>query len=146
MKPGTPLRVSLVASSGVFVAALLAVLFHQNTFNGHTLTPMEQLPAALLIATLFSAMALLGTWLGLRNGPHVTYLAGLVGALIYLAATILANSLIHTAPRTVTIPSQEAAYESLKILVMGVVWGTGAPYLIALLTRRFKFVYRKKIP
>ena len=53
----TPLKVSLVASSGVFLAALLAVLFHHNTINGRTLTPLEQLPAALAAATLFSALS-----------------------------------------------------------------------------------------
>jgi len=75
----TPLKVSLVASSGVFLAALLAVLFHHNTINGRTLTPLEQLPAALAAATLFSALSLLGTWLGLRNARQVTYLAAMVG-------------------------------------------------------------------
>ena len=64
----TPFRVSLVAASGVFFAALLAGLLHHDTFNGHTLTPLEELPTAFVLAVIFSALALLGTWLGTRRG------------------------------------------------------------------------------
>src|SRR5689334_5256128 len=120
--PGTAqsLKASLVASSGVFLAALLAVLFHHNTVNGRTLTPLEQLPAALAAAVLFSALYLLGTWLGLRNARHVTYPGAVVGMVIYLAATFFANSLIHTAPQTVTVPSPQAARLARDALVVGV--------------------------
>lgn len=48
----TPFKVSLVAACGVFVAALLSALFHQDTINGHTQTPLEQLPTALVMAVI----------------------------------------------------------------------------------------------
>lgn len=134
-----PLKAALVASAGVFLASLLAAVFHDATINGRALTPLEQLPSALIGATIFSALALLGTWLGLRSGRHVTYLAGIAVSVAYVAATFLANSLFHVSPQTVTIPSHQAAIHGLQVLLMGMVWGIGAPYLIALLVRRLKF-------
>src|SRR6266404_410328 len=93
----TPFKVSLVAACGVFLAALLAALFHHNTINGHTLTPLEQLPEALVLAVTFSALALLGAWLGMRRGniQYLTYRAGLTVALLYVAASFLANTIIY---------------------------------------------------
>jgi hypothetical protein len=135
-----PLRVSLVAACGVFLAALLAGLFHGDSINGHILTPLEELPMALIAAIMSSALALLGTWLGMRRGSihHLTYRAGLAVASIYAVATFLANATIHTSPQTVTFPSHEANIQGLKVLIIGVLWGTGAPYAIALLVNRFK--------
>src|SRR5258707_11065487 len=137
----TPFRVSLVAACGVFLAALLAALFHHNTINGHTLTPLEQLPEALVLAVTFSALALLGAWLGMRRGniQYLTYRAGLTVALLYVAASFLANTIIYTAPQTVTFPSHEANVQGLEVGLIGLLWGIGAPYAIALLSRRFKF-------
>lgn len=135
----TPFKVSLAVSSVVFPAALLAVLFHRNTINGHTLTPMEQLPSALVAAVFFSALALLGTWLGLRKARHVTYLAGMAGAAIYLALTFVAGSIQYSGPQTVTVPSDQAVYLGMKMLALCLVWGIGVPYLVTLLTRRFRF-------
>jgi LytS/YehU family sensor histidine kinase len=137
----TPFSVSLVAACGVFVAALLAALLHHNTINGHTLTPLEQLPEALVLAVMFSAFALLGTWLGMRRGTiqHLTYRTGLIVALLYVAASFLANALIYTAPQTVTFPSHEANVQGVEVMLIGMLWGIGTPYTIALLVRRFKF-------
>jgi hypothetical protein len=138
----TPFTVSLVAACCVFLAALLAAFFHQNTINGHTLTPLEQLPISLVIAALFSGLALLGTWLGMRRGriEHLTYRAGLAVALLYVAASYLANATGDTAPRTEIIPSHEASVHGLQVLAIGVLWGIGAPYVIALLVRQVKFL------
>ena len=134
---------SLVAASGVFTAALLAALLHRNTFNGHVLTPLEQLPTALVIALIGSVCALLGTWVGLRRG-HIhplTYRAGLLVALIFVVASFLANE-IFAAPRTVTIPSHEANVLGLEVLLISLVWGIGAPFGIALLVKRIRLVGR----
>jgi hypothetical protein len=136
----TPLRVSLVAASVVFLAALLAGLFHGDSINGHILTPLEELPLALIVAILFSALAVLGTWLGMRRASlqHLSCRSGLALALLYVAATFVANATIHAAPRTEVIPSHEATIQGLKDLIFIALWGIGAPYLIALLFRRFK--------
>ena len=72
----------------------------------------------------------------------MTYLAAMVGTVIYLATTFLANSLIYTTPQTVTVPSPQAAKLARDALVIGVVWGAGAPYLIALVT----VMLRRKTP
>jgi hypothetical protein len=140
----TPFRVSLVAASGVFFAALLAGLLHHDTINGHTLTPLEELPTALVLAVIFSALALLGTWLATRRGnlQQLTYRTGLAVALLYVVATFLANAFIYTAPQTVTFPSQEANILGLEVLLIGTLWGIGAPYALALLVSRFSFFRR----
>jgi hypothetical protein len=137
----TPFRVSLVAACAIFSTALLAAIFRHDTINGHVLTPLEQLPTALILATIFAALALLGTWLGLRRGniQQLTYRAGLTIALLYVVASILANA-IHSSPRTVTFPSHEADIMGLEVLVIGTLWGTGAPCVIALLVSRFRFL------
>jgi LytS/YehU family sensor histidine kinase len=38
------------------------------SFNGHTLTPLKELPTGFVLAVIFSVLALLGTWLGTRRG------------------------------------------------------------------------------
>ena len=134
----SPLMVSLGASSGVFLAALLAGLFHNGVINGHTLTPLELLPSALVAATFFAGLALLGVWLALRRAQRATYLAGMAVSVVYVATTILANTLIHTSPQKVSIPSQQAAVQGLELLLVGTLWGLGAPYLIARLVGRVK--------
>ena len=138
----TPFKVSLVASCGVFFAALLTTLLRNDTVNGHVLTPLEQLPTALVLAVLFSVLALLGTWLGLRRSSvqHLTYRAGLAIASLYVVATILANAISHGAPQTVTLPSHEANVQLVKTLLIGTLWGIGAPYAISLLIRKFKLL------
>ncbi len=132
------LKASLVTSCGVFVAALLGMLFHHNVVHGRVLTPLEQLPMALIGATFFSGLAWLGTWLGLRHAKarHASPLAGLVVAVVYIVASLLANALIVMAPRTVTVPSREANFDALEGLLIAALWGIGAPYLIALLVGR----------
>jgi hypothetical protein len=137
----TPIMVSVVAACCVFVVALLAALFHHNKVNGHVLTPLEQLPEALILAVIFSALALLGTWLGMRRGKiqHLTYRAGLAVALLYLVASFLVNTSIHTAPQTVTIPSHEFDVQGRKVMLIGLLWGIGVPYAMALVVRRFRF-------
>jgi hypothetical protein len=136
----TPLRVSLVAASVVFFAALLAGLFHGDSINGHILTPLEELPMALIVAILSSALALLGAWLGMRRASiqNLSYVSGLAVAFLYLAATFVANATIPAAPRTEVIPSHEATLQGVKDLIFVALWGIGAPYVIALLVRRFK--------
>jgi hypothetical protein len=133
--------VSVVAACGVFVAALLAAVFHHNIVNGHVLTPLEQLPEALILAVIFAVLALLGTWLGMRRGKiqRLTYRAGLAVAVLYLVASFLVNISIHTAPQTVTIPSHEADVHGLNMMLLGLLWGIGVPYGIALVVRRFNF-------
>jgi len=140
----SPFRVSLVAAGGVFFAALFAGLLHHDTMNGHTLTPLEELPAAIVLAVIFSALALLGTWLGTRRGnlQQLTYGTGLAVALFYVLATFLANAFIYTAPQTVTFPSQQANILDLEVLLIGTLWGIGAPYALALLVSRLSF-FRK---
>jgi hypothetical protein len=138
----TPFKVSLVASCGVFFAALLSTLLRHDTINGHTLTPLEQLPTALVLAVIFSVLALLGTWLGLRGSSvqHLTYRAGLAVALLYIIATFLGNVTFQGEPQTVTFPSHEATVQGVEILLIGTLWGIGAPYAISLLVRRFRFL------
>jgi hypothetical protein len=137
----TPFRVSLVAACGVFFAALLAALFHHNSINGRTLTPFEQIPEALVLAVMASALALIGTWLGTRRGgiQHLTYRTGLAVAFLYVVITFLANASLSTAPRTVTFPSHEANIQGLEVLSIGTLWGTFAPYVISLLVSRIRF-------
>jgi hypothetical protein len=143
----TPFRVSLVAACGVFLAALLAALLHHNTINGRVLTPLEQLPDAIFIAILFSGLGLLGTWLGMRRGKieYLTYRAGLAVALLYIAASCLGNATIYTAPQTVTFPSHEANIQGLEVLLIGTLWGIGAPYTIALVVSRFKLFAKSNV-
>jgi hypothetical protein len=131
--------VSLVAAFAVFLGPLIEGPLRHDSVNGHTLTPLEQLPTALLLSVTAAGLALLGTWLGLRrvNIQRFPYHAGLAVAFLYVVATLLAGSLTHSAPRTVTFPSHEANILGLEVLVIGVLWGIGAPYLIALLLRRF---------
>ena|ERR1700675_891363 len=138
----TPFKVSLVAACGVFLAALLTVLLHHDTINGHTLTPLEQLPTAIVAAVVFSALALFGTWLGMRrnSSQHLTYRAGIAIALLYAVTTFVANAITQGAPRTVTFPSHDANVLGVEVLLIGTLWGIGAPYVIALLVSRFKFL------
>jgi hypothetical protein len=140
----TPFRISLVAASCVFVAALLAGLLHHDSIGGHNLTPLEELPTALVLAVISSAFTLLGTWLGMRRGnfQQLTYRTGVGVAVLYVVATFLANTFIYTAPQTVTFPSKEANILGLEVLLIGTLWGIGAPYAIALLVRRFSFFRR----
>jgi quinol-cytochrome oxidoreductase complex cytochrome b subunit len=140
----TPFRVSLVAASGVFFEALLVGLLHHDTFNGHSLTPLEELPTATFLAVIFSALALLGTWLGTRRGnpQRSAYRTGLAVVLLYVVAVFLADALIHTAPKTVTLPSHEANISALEASLIGTLWGIGAPYVLALLVSRFRFFRR----
>jgi hypothetical protein len=136
----TPFRVSCVTAVILFVVTFFAFDFHHNTINGHVLTPMEQLPEALIATTFVSALALLGTWLGLRRhgGPHMTFRDGVVIAAVYILATYLADQTGDHRPRTVTIPSHEADSQSLQFLAMALVWGIGAPFAIANLAGRLK--------
>jgi hypothetical protein len=140
----TPFKVSLVAASGVFFAALLAELLRHDSIGGHILTPLEELPTALVLAVISSALTLLGTWLGIRRGnsQQLTYRTGLAVAVLYVVATFLANAFIYTAPQTVTFPSKEANILGLEVLLIGTLWGIGAPYTIALLVSRFRFFGR----
>jgi hypothetical protein len=58
----TPFRVSLVAASGVFLLALFSGLLRRHdSIGGHILTPMEELPTALVLGVISSAFAMLGT-------------------------------------------------------------------------------------
>jgi hypothetical protein len=134
----TPFKVSLVAACAVFLVAVLTTILRHDTINGHTLTPLEQLPTALVLGAFFALLALLGTWLGLRGAKiqRSPYRAGLVVALLYVGALFLANALGHTGPRTMTLPSHEAGIFALEVLLIGTLWGTGAPYIIALLIWR----------
>ena len=95
---------------------------------------------ALILAIFSSALALLGTWLGMRSVSfqHLSYRSGLAVALLYVAATFVADATIPAAPRTELIPSHEATIQGLKDLVLVALWGIGAPYVIALLVRGFK--------
>jgi hypothetical protein len=138
----TPFKVSLVAACAVCLAAMLAVMLNHDTIDGHALTPSEHLPVALISGAFFAPLALLGTWLGLRGAKiqRLTYRTGLVVALLYVGATFVADALLAlTGPITETFPSQEADIDLLRVLLIGALWGTGAPYLIALLVRRSTF-------
>src|SRR3569832_1480285 len=136
----TPLKVSLVSSAGVFLAALLVGIFHRDSINGHILTPVEELPQALVLATFASALALLGAWLGLRRSASrfPTYRLGLAISLVYVIATSIANALASGPPRTVVVPSREFDIEGMQLLLVGVIWGIGAPCLIAMVLRRLE--------
>jgi hypothetical protein len=136
----TPFRVSLVTACCVFAVVLLIGLFHHDTIGGHVLTPMEELPTALVVAVLVSALGLLGTWLGLRNScvQRSTYRAGLAVAVLYGGASFVANATIDTGPQTVTFPSHEANMMGLEVLLIATLWGIGAPYAIALIVSRVK--------
>jgi hypothetical protein len=63
-------------------------------------------------------------------------------ALLYVVATFLANALIYTTPKIVTPPSHEADIWALEALLIGTLWGIGAPYVLALLVSRFGFFGR----
>jgi len=134
----TPFSVSLATACTLFVVALFALLFHHNTINGHVLTPMEQLPEALIGAVIFSVLALFGTWLGLRRpgGAQLTYRGGIAIASLYILATYLASMVGDSGPRTETIPSHEANVHALQFFAIGSLWGIAAPYVIALVVRR----------
>lgn len=79
----TPFKISLVAAVNVFFAAflsaLLAGILRHDSWNGHVLTPVEEMPEAFLLAILAGSLALLGSWLGLRrsNPRCLTYRLGL---------------------------------------------------------------------
>lgn len=137
----TPFRVSLVAASGVFFSALFSGLLRRHdSIGGHILTPIEELPTALVLGVISSAFAMLGTWLGIRRGnvQELTYRTGLAVAMLYVVATFLANAFIHTWPQKVTFPSHEANILGLEVLLIGTLWGIGAPYAITLLVSRFR--------
>jgi Na+-driven multidrug efflux pump len=131
----TPYRVSLVTASNVFFAVFLVGLLHHDVMNGHTLTPLEELPTALVVGVIVSGLALLGTWLGTRRGnlEKLTYNTGLAVALLYVLITFLADTFFDTGPRMVTIPSKEANIMGLEVLLTGTLWGVGVPYALALL-------------
>jgi len=91
----TPFKVSVIVASGVFFSALLAgLLRHDDSIGGHILTPMEELPTALVLGVISAAFAMLGTWLGIRrsNSQNLTYRTGLAVAFFYVVATFLANA------------------------------------------------------
>src|SRR4051812_5870997 len=134
----TPFKISLVSSLGVFLAALLVGIFHHDSIDGHVLTPVEELPQALVLATVASALALLGAWLGLRHSDArcLTYRLGLGISLVYVIATSLVNALASGPPQTVVVPSREFYIESMQLLLLGTIWGIGAPWLIATVLRR----------
>ncbi|MBS0416301.1 MAG: hypothetical protein JSR66_01220 [Proteobacteria bacterium] len=137
----TPFNISLVSCAGVFLPAFLVGIFHHDSIDGHVLTPLEEFPQALVLATVASALALLGAWLGLRHADSrcLTYRLGLGIALVYVMATSVANALTSSPPRTVVVPSHEFAIESVQLLLFGSLWGIGAPWLIAWVLKRFNF-------
>jgi hypothetical protein len=143
----TPFRVSLVTSVGVFAATALALLLHHDTVNGQLLTIPDHLPTALSLGAICSALALLGTWFGLRRGGanSLTYRVGLAVALLYIFASFLINALVRVAPQSVTFPSREANIVGVEIVVLGTLWGIGAPYGIALFVRRLKFLQMQNV-
>jgi hypothetical protein len=132
---GSPLKASLVAGAGVFLAALLAALFHHNVINGRTMTLLQKLPMALFAAVLLSALAWLGTRLGLRAAgvKQTTSLTGVIVAAGYVAISFFANAVVVISPRTVTVPSREAGIAALEAVLIAAIWGMGAPFLISLL-------------
>jgi hypothetical protein len=137
----TPFKTSLVASGGVFLATLIGfTFFHHDSFNDHVLTPIEEMPGALLLAAVAGALSLLGTWLGLRHShPHrLTYRLGLGIAVTYVIATWLANTLASGPAKAVVVPSREFYIHEIHALLIGVTWGICAPYLIAVLLKRLK--------
>ena len=138
----TPITVSMVTATGVFLVVLLAVLFHSDSINGHVLSQREELPMALIGAVMASALALLGTWLGMRRNAveRLTYRAGLVVASLYIAVTYLANAATKlTSPQSLVIPSHDANIQFLKTLIVATLWGIGVPYAITRLLGRLKF-------
>jgi len=137
----TPFRVSLIAAFGIFLEGLLVGLFHHDNFNGHTLTPSEELPLALALAVFFSVLGLLGTWLGTRHGKpqNINYRAGAAVALIYRLASFVANMSTSTAMRTVTVPSPEVDAMGREVLVIALLWGSGAPFVIGRLVSLLDF-------
>jgi hypothetical protein len=137
----TPFKVSLVASVGVFLTALVVSLFHLDSINGHVLTPAEEMPQALALATLAGTLALLGAWLGLRhtNPRCLTDRLGHGIALVYVMATWLADAVTTGPPQTFVIPSREFEIEGVKVLLLGALWGIGAPWLIAAVLKRLKW-------
>jgi hypothetical protein len=137
----TPFKISLVSSAGVFLAALLVGIFHHDSIDGHVLTPGEELPQALVLATVASALALLGAWLGLRHSDSrfLTYRLGLGISLVYTIATSFANALASGPPGTVVVPSREFDIEGVQLLLLGTMWGIGVPCLIAMVLRKLKF-------
>lgn len=137
----TPFKVSLVASVGVFLATFLVGIFHHDSFNGHVLTPLEEMPQALALATAAGSLALLGAWLGVRHSSprSLTYRLGLGISLVYVLATWLINTLTSGHPRTVVIPSREFYIETVQVLILGAFWGVAAPCLIAMVLKRLEF-------
>lgn len=138
----TPIRVGLVAAGATFLATLMWALPRHDVINGHTLTPLEQLPSALVAATIFSTLTLLGTWLGMRcrESRHLTYRAGLAVSLLFVTVTFIANAITAAGPRTVTFPSHDANILGIKLLLISLLWGIGVPYTISLVVSRFKFL------
>lgn len=136
----TPFKVSLVAAVGVFLTALFVGIFHHDSIDGHVLTPLEEMPQALILATFAGSLALLGAWLGLRrsNPWYLTYRLGFGISLVYVIATWLANALASGPPKTVVVPSREFEIEGMQLLLIGTIWGIGAPCLIAVVLKRLK--------
>ena len=134
----TPFKISLIASVGVFLTALLVGIFHHDSIDGHVLTPVEEMPQALILATVAGSLALLGAWLGLRrsNPRCLTYRLGLGISLVYVMATWFANALASGPPQTVVVPSREFEIEGMRLLLIGTIWGIGAPCLIAVVLKR----------
>src|SRR3954452_14604603 len=99
----TPFKISLVSSLGVFLAALLVGIFHHDSIDGHVLTPVEELPQALVLATVASALALLGAWLGVRlsEARCLPYRLGLGISPVYILATSFATALASGPPQPV---------------------------------------------
>jgi hypothetical protein len=130
--------VSFVTAGVVFVVALVSVLLHHDTINGHVLTPAEELPSGLLVASIAAGLAFLGTWLGLLGADkrHLTYLAGFAIAVLYLGFNFLVDVTFRGSARTVTIPSHEADVLFMRTSIELILWGTGAPFISALVVRR----------
>ena len=137
----TPFKISLVASAGIFLAALLFGVFHHDSISGHVLTPMEEMPQSLILAVVAGLPALLGAWLGLRrsNPKSLTYRLGLGISLVYVMATWIANALASGPPRTEVVPSREFEIEGMQLLLLATLWGIGAPWLIAVVLKRLRF-------
>jgi hypothetical protein len=137
-----PFKVSLVAASTIFLAAVLAFTLSPEEAigdlppDGDTLTPWVLYLSVFVLAALLGVLALLGTWLGLRGAKvqRSPYRAGLVVALLYVGAAFL----------TVSFGPFEyvpvSPYPKVEVLFLCSLWGIAVPYLIALLVRRLRFL------